>query len=44
MIRPNWYKAMDNQQIAIEAWLSEIESRYRSDLRAMDITEVPLGR
>lgn len=34
--------AIQNQQIAIEAWLQELESRYSSEERACNITDIPL--
>ncbi|BAY95715.1 MULTISPECIES: hypothetical protein [unclassified Tolypothrix] len=36
------YGALQNQQIAIEAWIQELESRYSSDQRACNIANIPL--
>ena len=41
---PEKTEALENQQIAIEAWHSEVEDRYPSDMRALGITQVDLSR
>jgi len=35
-------EALQNQQIAIEAWLQELETRYSSEQRACSIVDIPL--
>jgi uncharacterized Fe-S cluster-containing radical SAM superfamily protein len=36
------YEVLHNQQIAIEAWCHELESRYSSEERACNIASIPL--
>jgi hypothetical protein len=36
------FEALQNQQIAIEAWLQELETRYSSEERACNIADIPL--
>jgi uncharacterized Fe-S cluster-containing radical SAM superfamily protein len=36
------YEVLHNQQIAIEAWLKELEIRYSSEERACNIASIPL--
>ena len=42
-LNQNTYEALQNQQIAIEAWLQELENRYSSEQRACTIAEIPLN-
>jgi uncharacterized Fe-S cluster-containing radical SAM superfamily protein len=36
--------ALKHQRVAVEAWLREIEDRFSSDMRRLNISEVPLRR
>jgi hypothetical protein len=41
-VNSNISEAWQNQQIAIEAWLQELETRYSSEQRACSIVDIPL--
>lgn len=42
-LNSNISEAWQNQQIAIETWLQELETRYSREQRACSIVDIPLG-